>query len=494
MDWSARTGLRRHLSLLVSGGLVLLIGLLGLVAGDQAGKQAREVHREDRLQLQQRLAGLVDQYALISAAEVNDKLEAGPAWSTRPGDPATVARLRDLVDGTRALDVGAVLVDPLGRPLAAWSATGAVPAQDDPGWKPLRADVRQPVEGAVPLSDVMQVGNAHALAMGLPVPLQGGGRGLLIGLWDPARGALQTYVSKLAYGKTGHGYVLDGAGHVIAGPASADIGHPLPLHQLREAVADGGAEGMAETSDRGQELVSSFAVAGSTGWTAVTPQSRDEFEGALVRSGHLVEAAVVALLLIAGTSMVVLHRKRETALESVALRDDLTGLYNRRGWFVLAEHELERARRAASARVLLFVDLDGLKQVNDVLGHREGDRAIADAARVLTAASRSSDLVGRLGGDEFVLLLGDDGHADVARRRLVDALDVHNAGSGAGFELRMAIGAEVWFPDEACTLDELVRRADADMYVDKISRPGRHEGLLRLPHQRAAEADTPTSR
>ncbi len=493
MEWSTRTGLRRHLSLLVSGGLVLLIGLLGVVAGDAAGKQARAVHREDRLQLQQRLAGLVDQYALLSAAEVLDKLEAGPAWSTRQGDPATIARLEDLVDGTRALDVGAVLVSPLGQPIAAWSVAGALPAQDDPGWKPLRADVLAPVPGVVPLSDVMAVGDGHALAMGLPVPLQGGGRGLLLGLWDPAKGALQTYVSKLAYGKTGHGYVLDGSGRVLAGPTPGEIGAPLALPGLRTAVAEGGQDGIVETDDGGRELVSSFAVAGSTGWTALTPQGRDEFEGALVRSSRLVQVAVVALLLIAGTGLVVLHRKRESALEAVALRDELTGLYNRRGWFVLAEHELERARRQATARVLLFIDLDGLKQVNDVLGHREGDRAIADAAAVLTAASRSSDLVGRLGGDEFVLLLGEDGQADVARRRLVDALEAHNARSGAGFELRLSIGAEVWFPEQECSLDELVRRADAEMYADKTSRPHRHEGLLRVPVPRSA-AEAPAHR
>jgi diguanylate cyclase (GGDEF)-like protein len=111
---------------------------------------------------------------------------------------------------------------------------------------------------------------------------------------------------------------------------------------------------------------------------------------------------------------------------------------------------------------------------------------------VLTAGSRSSDLVGRLGGDEFVLLLGEDGRADVARRRLVAALERHNAESGAEFELRLSIGAEVWFPHEACTLDELVRRADAEMYAEKSSRPGRHDGLLRVPQQRSGELELPT--
>jgi diguanylate cyclase (GGDEF)-like protein len=304
----------------------------------------------------------------------------------------------------------------------------------------------------------------------------------VLGLWDARASALQQYAMQLAYGKTGREYVVDGAGLTVVGPEVAGVGKPLPGRQLRAAVRSGD-RGIVETDEDGTELITSYAEIASTGWTGLTRQDRDEFEGPLLRSSRLAQAALVALLLIAGSALVVLHRKREVALEAVALRDDLTGLYNRRGWFALAEHELERARRQSSARVLLFIDLDGLKQVNDVLGHREGDRAIADAAAVLTAASRSSDLVGRLGGDEFVLLLGEDGRADV-----------HNASSGAGFELRLSIGAEVWFPDQACTLDELVRRADAEMYAEKTSRPARHEGLLRVPQQRPAEADAPAAR
>lgn len=494
MEWSTRTGLRRYLSLLVSGGLVLLIGALGLFAGQAAGAQARDVHREDRLGLQRTLAGLVDQYLLLSAAEVVDALAESSAWSTTPGDPATVQRLADLVESTRALDAGAVLVSPLGQPLASWSPAGTeLPARDDAGWKPLRASVLSG-KGTLPLSGVLDgSGGRSLLAMGLPVPLADGTRGLVLGLWEARKSPLQQYVSQLKYGETGRGYVVDAAGRAVAGPQTAAVGELLPGDDLRAAVTEG-TVGIVETGSGDDALLTSYAKAGATGWTAVTPQARAEFEGALVRSSRLVQVAVVALLLIAGTGLVVLHRKRELALEAVALHDELTGLYNRRGWFVLADHELERARRQGSARVLLFIDLDGLKQVNDVLGHREGDRAIADAAAVLTAASRSSDLVGRLGGDEFVLLLGDDGQADVARRRLVEALDAHNAGSGAGFELRLSIGAEVWFPDQACTLDELVRRADAEMYAEKSSRPHRHEGLLRVPEQRSVAGDVPAGR
>src|SRR5688572_1399645 len=126
MEIGTRRGWRRHLSLLVSGGLVLTIGGLGLVAGHTAGDQAREVHRADRMALQENLAGLVEQYTLVSAAEVLDHLGAGDRWSLRPGDPQSVTRLEELVVATRALDAGAVLVSPLGRPLAAWSPDGAL--------------------------------------------------------------------------------------------------------------------------------------------------------------------------------------------------------------------------------------------------------------------------------------------------------------------------------------------------------------------------------
>lgn len=448
------------------------------------------MHRDDRAGLQQTLAGLVDTYMQLSGAEVQGHLARGVArlgpWDTAPDAPANVARLTSLVEETRALDAGAVLVSGLGAPLASWSADGGLPARDDPGWAPLRAALRDQTVPHLPLSGVLDGDARPMVAMALPVPLADGSRGLVLGLWSARSSSLQEYVAELEYGETGHGYVVDSTGTVVAGPTLEAVGGPLPLAGVRAAL--GREEAPLDTTEDGTSWVTSYAPAGLTGWTVLTPQTAAEFEGALRRSSLAAQAAVVLLLLAAGTGLVVLHRKREAALQSVALRDELTGLYNRRGWFTLAEHELERARRQGSARVLLFIDVDGLKQVNDVLGHREGDRAIADAARVLTAASRSSDLVGRLGGDEFVLMLGEDGGVEVARRRVVEALTAHNAGSGAGFELRLSLGAELWFPDSGCSLDELVRRADADMYVEKTSRPARHDGVLRVPGPRQDSA------
>ena len=479
MARAARSPLRRHASLLVSGGLVLLIGVLGVFAGQSASQQAREVHRADRLALQITLAGLTERYTLIAAAELQTELKDLGPWSARAGDPATAARLAMLVERTRSLDAGAVLVDSLGQPLGGHAAGGLLPAEDDPGWAPLKDAVLRR-DGRLPVSGVLDADRRPMLAFGLPVELEGGRTGLFLGLWSTKDSALQEYVADRR-GQTQDVYIVDGAGKVVAGPRLEELGRPLPLAEIRAALLRPTPPGFLQTEDAGTENVTVHAPVGGIGWTSLAVDDADTFEGALIRSGRLTQALVVALLLIAGTGLVVLHRKRESALSAAALRDDLTGVWNRRGWQALATHELQRAQRLGQERVLVFVDLDGLKLVNDVLGHREGDRAIVDAAAVLTAASRSSDLVGRLGGDEFVLLLAEGSPLDVARRRVAQALEAHNASSTAGFDLRLSLGAEVWLPQDGCSLDELVRRADAAMYADKSARPSRHSGLLREP-------------
>lgn len=483
MHPTPQRGLRRHTTLAVSGGLVLLLGVLGVLAGQSAGKQAREVHRTDRLDLQVTLAGLTEKYVMLIARDVQQALAEQGEWSSRAGAPETVTRLAALSGQVPAVDGGVVLVDGLGQPLGA-APVGELPSQDDLGWQPLRASVLSGA-GTLPVSGVLDgQGSNPRIAIGLPVTIDDGSTGLLIALWSARTNPLQDYVAAEEQNQDFAVYVTDAAGRVVAGPDSRELGQILPASSVRAALQDEAAAGVLESDIDGVRHVTVHAPVGSTGWTSMTIQDADAFEGALVRSSLLAQGTVVALLLIAGSGLVVLHRKRESALETVALRDELTGLYNRRGWYTLAEHELERARRHGSSRVLLFIDLDGLKQVNDVLGHREGDRAIAAAAAVLTSSSRSADVVGRLGGDEFVLLLGEDGQADLARQRLVEALSAHNLRSDAGFELRLSIGAEVWFPDQACTLDELVRRADAEMYIDKTSRPDRRNGVVRVPEQR----------
>lgn len=473
MHAGAYTHLRRRGGLILSTSLVLIIGALGLVAGHAAGEQARDVHRDDRLRLQVTLARLVAQQTELTAVRWSEEVHGGPAWDVQPEDTTTTNRLARVANGVRAIDVGAMLLGPLGEPLASWSTIGALPPQQDPGWRPLRAALLAE-QRTTSLSGLMSVNDHQVLALGYPVPLSDGATGMVVGLWNARTSALQQYVSGMVYDKTGHGYVVDGRGKVVAGPSADEVGQLLPVAQLT-----GRGTGLIDTVRADKDLVVSYAQAGATGWTSLTKQESAEFEGALVRASLLVEAIVVALLLISAAALVLTHRKREVALRQMALQDELTGLYNRRGWFHLAEHELERARRQDRERVLLFVDLDGLKQVNDVLGHVEGDRALCAAAEVLSAATRTSDLVGRIGGDEFVLLLAEGGDADVVRQRLQGALAAHNLRSTAPFELRMSIGVTVWCPETTFTLDELVRRADEQMYAHKSSRQDRHDGVVR---------------
>lgn len=471
-------GYRRHthVSLAVSVTLVLLLGGLVLLAGRDQQHQALRAHRGDRQELQTLFAGLTDRFLLASAGDLDSHGGTGAApWPATPGDPATVARLTALQPSVRSADRGLVLVDALGRTLGAVGSD--LPAADDPGWTALRTAA---LAGRLPVSDLLSAATDPMIAIGVPTTLVGGAPALFLGLSAARTGGLQRYTEGLPHSATRHGWVLDGRGLVVAADSADAVGAPLPLRHAAARIAPSDPPVLVDTVEDGTDWVVSSAPAGTTGWRSMTTQTRESFQGATERSGRLVQLLLCALVVLAGTGLVVLSRKRESALRQIALYDDLTGVHNRRGWFTLAEEELRRAERSGAQRVLLFVDLDGLKQVNDVLGHREGDRAIVDAATVLRAASRSSDLVGRLGGDEFVLLLGDGADLETGRRRLLDALDAHNAASRAGFELRLSLGAEVWFPQQAGTLDDLVRRADARMYEHKRSRPDRSVGVLRV--------------
>jgi diguanylate cyclase (GGDEF)-like protein len=156
-------------------------------------------------------------------------------------------------------------------------------------------------------------------------------------------------------------------------------------------------------------------------------------------------------------------------LRQLATVDDLTQLANRRGFFALGEHQLLVAARTRVAIALLFVDVDGLKRVNDELGHATGDMLLREAAEVIRETIRISDLAGRLGGDEFCVLLMGDPELDPERavERLRHTIDAHNARPGRHFQLSLAIGLSALPPGRSVTLEELIDAADEAMYEDK---------------------------
>jgi diguanylate cyclase (GGDEF)-like protein len=159
-------------------------------------------------------------------------------------------------------------------------------------------------------------------------------------------------------------------------------------------------------------------------------------------------------------------------LRRLATIDPLTGLANRRGFFALAEHMLLVAARTRCAVALLFADTDGLKHVNDELGHATGDSLLIETAEVIRETIRSSDIAGRIGGDEFCVLLVGDPELDADRvvRRLRETEAAHNARPGRSFRVSMSIGLTTLAPGRSVTLEELIDAADEGMYQDKRSK------------------------
>jgi diguanylate cyclase (GGDEF)-like protein len=162
-------------------------------------------------------------------------------------------------------------------------------------------------------------------------------------------------------------------------------------------------------------------------------------------------------------------RKLSAELEQLALTDELTGLRNRRGFLLLAEQGLRIARRTHAKCLLLFADLDGLKNVNDTQGHPAGDELIIDAANVLTSVFRESDVIGRLGGDEFgvfALVEGSNAAATISTH-LQAKIDAINHRAGTPFHLSMSFGIEELSGQVDISLEDLIARADLAMYKQK---------------------------
>lgn len=161
--------------------------------------------------------------------------------------------------------------------------------------------------------------------------------------------------------------------------------------------------------------------------------------------------------------------ERHRLLRSLSLVDELTGLYNRRGFRTLSEQQLKVAHRAEKDCLLFYIDLDGLKSINDTFGHGQGSQAIIDAAGVFRQSFRDSDIIARLGGDEFVALVvnTDVGHGNSIKSRLQQNLDAHNSGAARPYRLALSLGIARYNHQQPLTLDALIHKADEAMYRQK---------------------------
>lgn len=167
-----------------------------------------------------------------------------------------------------------------------------------------------------------------------------------------------------------------------------------------------------------------------------------------------------------------IKQKDEAAreLRLLSLTDVLTGLYNRRGFFLQAEQVYKLARRKRTKSAVIFADIDGLKRVNDELGHEAGDAMIRDAALVFRQSFRHADVVARLGGDEFVAYTLDDEQPEVILARIEANLGAFNLMQERPYSVSMSAGVVMVDASADQTLSHYVLLADEQMYAQKRSR------------------------
>ena len=209
------------------------------------------------------------------------------------------------------------------------------------------------------------------------------------------------------------------------------------------------------------------------------------YETALVTStGHRLPSELSARLVeIGGRTLclaiarnVAVRKEREDSLRGMSLEDELTGLLNRRGFFALVDQAGQRARRLGARVLLLYADVDGLKEVNDRMGHAAGDVLLLAAAQVLRLAFRDQDVLARIGGDEFVALavLGRSADEGLDRQtisaRLAAAITAKRAELGEDYAFSLSFGDLVSDWEELGRIDELLARSDERMYEAKRSR------------------------
>ncbi len=156
-------------------------------------------------------------------------------------------------------------------------------------------------------------------------------------------------------------------------------------------------------------------------------------------------------------------------LEEIAVTDELTKLYNRRGFLFVGGQAYALAKRQKKRLAVLFADLDGLKAINDKHGHERGDEAIREFGALLKATLRTTDVTARLGGDEFVALLYDvdDVHIASVERRVREALEAWNARGTSAYRLAASIGFARPSVDDERPLEGVLQEADVMMYEKK---------------------------
>ncbi len=165
-------------------------------------------------------------------------------------------------------------------------------------------------------------------------------------------------------------------------------------------------------------------------------------------------------------------KQAQKELQNLSLKDDLTDLYNRRGFYTLATQALKVANRLRKQCAVIYADLDGLKRINDTYGHDVGSEMISETAKIFRSFFRESDIIARVGGDEFVILVQDSSEkgVEVIRARIAERFEEFNKDGNRPYQLHASLGIVQSEPQSPQKIEDLVKRADELMYQEKNLR------------------------
>jgi diguanylate cyclase (GGDEF)-like protein len=190
-----------------------------------------------------------------------------------------------------------------------------------------------------------------------------------------------------------------------------------------------------------------------------------------VREGaqdYIVKGEMEAPQLLRAVNFAIERHRTAEEVRKLTLVDELTGLLNRRGFYSLGKQHIKIAQRASRQLVLFYIDLDGLKLVNDQFGHFEGDQALRQIASILKETFRSSDLIARLGGDEFTVLAIDAVRDSVDN--MLSRLEAHLRAANLNnprYQLSLSTGFARFDPQDSPDLEKMLVEADEAMYSYK---------------------------
>jgi diguanylate cyclase (GGDEF)-like protein/PAS domain S-box-containing protein len=243
---------------------------------------------------------------------------------------------------------------------------------------------------------------------------------------------------------------------------SALIGKPLSVLMSNEAACLG--------------LIDQVRESGAIDGVEILLRTKQGRQIPAVFSGSMVKDRTGSILGIIGISRDISDRKRiEEELRALSLTDELTGLYNRRGFMTLARHQQKVSARTGKDMLLIYADVDDFKKINDTYGHNAGDAALAQTAKILKESFRSSDITARLGGDEFAVLALEASVpcSDSLKARLEGKLLSKLAGADLPFELSLSVGMVCFDPKAPGSIEDLLAEADRAMYAKKLARKAR---------------------